>query len=247
MSSGALRRKSEFKISKSETMFKFQNHKLELSQFLKLGFVLNFEFRISGFRPDGRRAFTLIELLVVLAIILIMTGVAVTTLSGVGTPKQQLRREARDMTGLFKEARLAAMERKLKVDVYADPSSRTVCVVESGYGRTLAADGVRWADLTPETNRFFRVTTFPDEIGIEAFTLNEIEPETAGEEPLFEQVEKQNASVDTAETGRPVFSFTHLGGATGGGISVTRNNLRIDIACDLLTGLPMIVQRRAEQ
>ncbi len=189
----------------------------------------------------------MIELLVVLAIILIMTGVAVTTLSGTGTPKQQLRREARDLISLFKEARLVAMERKLKVDVYVEPEARAVYAVESGYGRQLLADGTEFADLEPASNRFFKVTVFPEEIEIEAFTLNDIEPETTGEEPLFEKAAKEDSSFEPAETSRPVFSFTHLGGATGGGVSVARNDLRIDIACDVLTGLPEIVQRRAAQ
>ena len=199
-------------------------------------------------------AFTLIELLVVLAIITIMISVAVATLSGVGTPKQQLRREAGGLTGLFKEARLAAMERKLKVDVYVEQAARMVCAVESGYARKLLAgnpeffsDGTGWVDFEPETNRFFRVTKFPEEIGIEAFTLNDIEPEKDGEEPLFEPAVEKDVVVEPSESSRPVFSFTHLGGASGGGISVVRDEIRIDIACDLLTGLPEIVRRRAEQ
>ncbi len=198
----------------------------------------------------------MIELLVVLAIILIMTGVAVTTLSGAGTPKQQLRREARDLTGLFKEARLAAMERKLKVDVYVEPSARAVCAVETDYARKLLtdnpgffSDGTSLKDMVPETNRFFRVTAFPEEIAVEAFALTDIEPEKTGEEPLFEAVPKgmPATGIETAEVSHPVFSFTHLGGASGGGVSVVRNGLRIDIACDLLTGRPEIVRRRAEQ
>lgn len=204
-----------------------------------------------GHRNSG---FTMIELLVVLAIILVMTGVAVATLSGAGTPKQQLRREARSLTGLFKDARQAAMERKLKVDVYADPSARTVCAVESGYARKLLADNAEFfsdssnlTELIPETNRFFRVTTFPEAIGIEAFTLNDIEPEPTDEKPLFEPAPKEAVPMDSSEISRPVFSFTHLGGASGGGVSVVRGDVRIDIACDLLTGLPEIVRRRAAQ
>jgi hypothetical protein len=194
-------------------------------------------------------------LLVVLAIITIMIGVAVATLSGTGTPKQQLRREACGLTGLFKDARLAAMERKLKIDVYAEPSSRTVCAVESGYALKLLAenpeffsDGTGWTDFEPETNRFFRVTKFPEEIGIEAFTLNDIEPEKNGsEEPLFESAVEKDVAGEPSESSRPVFSFTHLGGASGGGISLIRNDLRVDVACDLLTGLPEIVRRRAAE
>ena len=205
---------------------------------------------------NRNRGFTLIELLVVLAIISIMVGVAVATLSGAGTPKQQLRREARDLTKLLKEARQAAMERKLKVDVYVEPSIRAVCAVESGYARKLLADNAEYfrdeaslKELVPETNRFFRVTTFPEEIAVEAFALSDIEPETTGDEPLFETVPKEipMTGTETSDVSRAVFSFTHLGGASGGGVSVVRNGLRIDIACDLLTGLPEIVRRKTAE
>ena len=205
---------------------------------------------------NRNRGFTLIELLVVLAIITIMIGVAVTTLSGAGTPKQQLRREARGLTGLLKEARLAAMERKLKVNVYVTPAVRTVCAVESGYARKLLADnaeffsdGASLTNLVPETNRFYRVTTFPEEIELEAFALSDIKPETTNDDPLFEKAPKDEpvTGTETSEVSRAVFSFTQLGGASGGGISVVRNGLRIDIACDLLTGLPEIVQRKAAE
>ncbi|MEI8206658.1 MAG: type II secretion system protein [Kiritimatiellales bacterium] len=205
---------------------------------------------------NRNRGFTLIELLVVLAIILVMASVAVATLFGVGTPKQQLRREARDLTKLLKEARQAAMERKLKVDVYVEPSVRAVCAVESGYARKLLADNAEFfadetslKELVPETNRFFRVTTFPEEIAVEAFALSDIEPVVTGEEPLFAPAPKEvpMTGAETSAVSRAVFSFTHLGGASGGGVSVVRNGLRIDIACDLLTGLPEIVQRKAAQ
>ncbi|MGE4490514.1 MAG: Tfp pilus assembly protein FimT/FimU [Kiritimatiellales bacterium] len=198
--------------------------------------------------------FTMIELLVVLAIILIMTGVAVSTLSGTGTPKQQLCQEALDMTELFRAARLTAMERKLKVDVYADPATRTVCAVDSSYGRELLAetpeffsDGVSLSDWEPQSNRFFRVTQFPEEIGIEPFSLSDIEPEMTNDDELFEIILENAVDKDEETVSRPVFSFTHLGGATGGGVSVARDDWRIDIACDLLTGLPEIVQRKAAE
>jgi prepilin-type N-terminal cleavage/methylation domain-containing protein len=243
-------------------MSKIENLKFTIFRFENRRFVSSFGFatllprfaaasafggRVSNFGPKRARGFTMIELLVVLAIIMILTAVAVVSVPGGGTPKQQLRREARDLIGLLKEGRQAAMERKLKVDVYLDPTDRTVCAVESGYGHQLVAGNVAFADLEPATNRFFKITTFPEEILIEAFSLDDIEPEATGEEPLFTKVPK--ISMDGAEVAeaarRPAFSFTHLGGATGGGVSLTRNDLRLDIACDLLTGLPMIVQRRA--
>lgn len=222
-------------------MFKIKNPKSENFR------CKNWRF-VSSFSPERARGFTMIELLVVLAIILIMTVVAVTALPGKGTPKQQLRREARGLISLFKAARQTAMERKLKVDVYVDPETRSVYAVESRYGRKLLADGTAFADLEqPESNRFFRVTTFPEDIRIDAFTLSDIEPPGTEEAPLFEPVVQDESASDTDETNQPVFSFTRLGGATGGGVSVARNGLRVDIACDLLTGLPQIVQRRAGQ
>lgn len=207
-------------------------------------------------RRSLNSGFTMIELLVVLGIILVMTVVAVASFSGTGTPKQQLRKEARDLSGLFKDARLAAMERKLKVEVYADPFSRAVCAAESGYARKLLvensrffSDGTGLAEFVPETNRFFRTVTFPETIEISAFTLADIEPETTGDEPLFEPVPEEEPVLEDelSEASRPVFNFTHLGGASGGGISLTRGDLRIDIACDVLTGQPQIVRRRAAQ
>ena len=207
-------------------------------------------------RRSRNSGFTMIELLVVLAIIMIMTVVAVVSFSSTGTPKQQLRREALGLTRLLKDARQAAMERKTKVDVYVEPGIRTVCAVESGYARKLLADnaelfsdGDSLTNLVPETNRFFRVTTFPEEIAIDTFTLDDIEPETTGDEPLFEKAPKEDsvAGTETSGVSRVSFSFTHLGGASGGGVSVARGELRIDIACDLLTGLPEIVRRKAAQ
>ena len=201
--------------------------------------------------------FTMIELLVVLGIILVMAAVAVASFSGAGTPKQQLRREARDLNRLFKEARHTAMARKLKVDVYVDPAARSVCTVESGYARKLLAENGRFfsdgdglTDFEPKTNRFFRTVVFPEEIELEAFALEDIEPETSGDEPLFETVPEKAGTTgadEPSEISRPVFSFTHLGGASGGGISVARDDLRIGIACDVLTGQPQIVRRRAAQ
>lgn len=196
----------------------------------------------------------MIELLVVLGIILIMTAVAVSTLSGAGAPKQQLRKEALGMTELFRSARLSAMERKLKIDVYADPATRTVCAVESAYGRELLAEnpeffseGVSLSAWEPQSNRFFRITQFPEEIGIESFALSDIEPEMTNDDAVFEIIPKEIADDEEQTTSRPAFSFTPLGGASGGGVSVSRDDRRIDIACDLLTGLPEIVRRRVEQ
>ncbi len=210
---------------------------------------------IPFFRHSARSAgFTMIELLVVLGIILVMIGVAVTSLSGSGTPKQQLRKEARALNGLFKEARQSAMERKLKVDVYVTPEARMVCAVEAGYARKLLAensdifsDGVSLKEFVPETNRFFKIIMFPEEIAIEAFTLNDIEPETIGEEALFEPAPQADVINEASKPSSPVFGFTNLGGSSGGGVSVVRDGLRIDIACDLLTGQPGIVQRRGAQ
>ncbi len=209
----------------------------------------------SSTHPCFRRSksgFTLVELLVVLGITVILAGVAVASLSGVGTAKQQLRREAREVMGLFQESRRAAMERKLKVEVYVAPAARAVCAVESAYARKLlAADGRFFSDGTglsgfePESNRFFRVAFFSEEIVLDSFPLAEIEAHSGGEAPLFEPALPGEPPGETGGVSRPVFSFTQLGGATGGGVSVSRGDVRIDIACDLLTGMPELVRRRA--
>lgn len=204
-------------------------------------------------RDHEHGGFTLIELMVVLGIILIITSVAIASFSALGTPKQQLRSEARGIFRLFSDARLAAMERRLQVDVFVNPEIRSVCAVEAGYSRKwLAAN----EGLSPEeihqatgsdSNRFVRMTALPDSFELEAFALSDIEMEETDEKaPLFETVQARAVQQQTSGVIRQAFHFTQLGGASGGGISVSRDGVRIDIACDVLTGRPELVRRKAK-
>jgi prepilin-type N-terminal cleavage/methylation domain-containing protein len=207
-------------------------------------------------RRNLNSGFTMIELLVVLVIIMIMTAVAVISFSGSGTAKQQLRKEALSLTALFKDARSAAMDRKLRVDVYVSPEARLVCAAESGYARKLTAEDAEFfsnsaglQDFEPETNRFFRTVSFPEGFELEAFALADIETEQTDDKSPFEPVGNVESARSDELSGisRPVFSFSHLGGSSGGGISVAHGESRIDIACDVLTGQPQIVRRRAAE
>jgi prepilin-type N-terminal cleavage/methylation domain-containing protein len=199
------------------------------------------------FRKQG---FTLIELLVVLSIILIISGVAVTSVSGFGSPKQQLRREARGLMKLFSEARRTAMIRKMAIDVYVDESSRTVCAIESAYGRTLVSTGEFFERLLEaeeggiDSSRFVRTVSFPEQFQLEVFPVELIDTGAFDADELF-QVEERNVEFEEGEV--LAFSFTHFGGASGGGVSLLRKDVRFDIACDVLTGRAAPVIRKESE
>lgn len=203
-------------------------------------------------RGYERGGFTLVELLVVLGIILVMTGVAIASFSALGTPEQQLRGQARGIIRLLKEARLAAMERRLQVDVYVDPEIRSVFAVEAGYARKwlaanegLSPEEIRQAPGS-DSNRFVRVTALPDSLEVEAFALSDIDTgEQDGKAPRFESGQARALRQQTAGVVRAAFHFTQLGGSSGGGIGLSRDGARLDLACDVLTGRPELVRRKA--
>jgi prepilin-type N-terminal cleavage/methylation domain-containing protein len=201
---------------------------------------------IPSFQYSARSAgFTLIELLVVLSIIAVIAGIAITSFPGLGSSKQQLRREARSLLSLFSEAHRTAMVRKMKVDVYVDESIQTVYAIESGYARRLLQGGGFSESLSEgiadgaDSNRFFQVVSFPDEFELEAFSADEIAEESSDDaffQPSFPVTEMHSAEV-------LAFSFTHFGGASGGGVSLSRGGVRLDMACDILTGRVVFVKR----
>jgi hypothetical protein len=127
-----------------------------------------------------------------------------------------------------------------------DESIRTVYAIESGYARRLLRgdgfseslfDGI--ADGA-DSNRFFRVVSFPDEFELEAFSADEIAEESSDDDAFF-QPSFPVAEMHPAEV--LAFSFTHFGGASGGGISLSRGGVRLDMACDILTGRVAFVTR----
>ena len=194
----------------------------------------------------GSSGVTLIELLVVLSLIFIIAGIAVSSVSGFASPKERLRREARGMMKLFAEARRTAMVRKVKVGVYVDESARAVFAIESAGVRHLRQTGEFYerlldvAEAGLNTNRFFRGVYFSEEVVPEAFSVDEIARD--GDEVDIFQPEVFFGEAAVGEV--LAFSFTHFGGASGGGVSLTRDGIRLDLACDILTGRVAPVTRR---
>lgn len=197
---------------------------------------------IPAFQYSGRKAaFTLIELLVVLVILVIVTTVSVTSIPSFASPRQKLRTDAREMLSLLQESRRTAMLRKTKVDVWVDPDSGTVRAVEAAWSkkRTAAGDSLfgEEEDLI-DTNAYSRIVSFEEDIELSTFPAEAVETVFSSEEDPFSEAD----SVESAIEERIALSFTHFGGASGGGISLIRENVRLDIACDILTGEPETVR-----
>lgn len=214
--------------------------------------------QVSSFKSQvSRSGFTMIELLVVLAIVGVVITISVPTIASMTSPKHTLRKEGRRVMSLMQEARAAAMNRKIRIDVWVDPVLNEVHAAESSAYRALMADDpydriVRheedWA--LAMSNRFDRVLVFGEDFFIEAFSADQIavpseENETfqALEEPLPDL----QVLEDLPEGGTRALSFTHFGGSDGGGVSLYYEDVRLDIAVDILTGKPKIVSRTANE
>jgi len=190
--------------------------------------------------------FTMIELLVVLAIIGVVVTISIPTVASMTSPKHTLRKEGRRVMSLMQEARAAAMNRKIRVDVWVDPVLNEIHAAESSAYRALMT-----GELDEEqralimSNRFERAVAFDDEFFIEAFSVDQISAPTAND--TFEMLDEPppNFQMQEAQPEGEVraFSFTHFGGSDGGGISLYYEEIRLDIAADILTGKPKIVSR----
>jgi prepilin-type N-terminal cleavage/methylation domain-containing protein len=219
-------------------MHKIRNHKFETFRFLKLRFVSNFEFRISSFsRPTA--GFTLIELLVVLVILIIITGVSMTTIPSFSSPRQKLRNDARELLTLLREARQTAMLRKMKVDVCVDPDRGSVRVIETAHARKLTVTGESIFDEDAvDTNVWFRTVSFDEDIELGIFPPEAVKTVLSDDDDPF----SESPEWEPVEGDAVAFTFTTFGGASGGGISLIRDDSRLDIACDILTGEPEVVE-----
>ena len=233
-----------------------KNSNARHSQIWKLKFVPNFKVQISqslrslpSFRASvclrrssfnaPKAAFTLIELLVVLVILIIVTGVSITSIPSFSSPRQRLRTEARELLTLLRDARQTAMLRKTKVDVCVDPDGRTICVIETVRSRKLAMAGESIFDEDAvDTNRYFRTVSFGDGVELGTFPPEAVQAVLSTEDDPF----SRSAEWEMAEGETVAFTFTTFGGSSGGGISLVREEARLDIACDILTGEPEIVQ-----
>ncbi len=220
-------------------MHKFRNHKFRTFRFLKLGFVSNFEFRVSSFNAP-KAAFTLIELLVVLVILLIVTGVSVSSIPSFASPRQKLRSDARELLSLLQQTRQTAMLKKIKIDLCVDPETRTVRAIETAWSRRLATTGQSlFEEELIGSNVYSRAVSFGEDIQLDTFPPEAVQTVLSNEQDPFARISERPAP---APGERVAVTFTHFGGASGGGVSLIRDDVRLDIACDILTGEPEVVE-----
>ena len=197
---------------------------------------------------NGRQSgFTLVELIVVMAIVAILITISVPVIASFSSPKETLRKEGRRVMQLMNEARQVAMSRKVRIDVRIDPVMNEIRAVESQAYRSIMAhdpdglidrEGEEW--LLAMSNRFERVIAFSDEIRLEGFPIEDIKA-PFDEDEVFHHLETQELGDSEIEV--IALTFTHFGGSDGGGISLFYKETRLDMAADILTGRPKLVNR----
>jgi prepilin-type N-terminal cleavage/methylation domain-containing protein len=200
----------------------------------------------------NKNGFTLVELIVVLAIVAILIAISVPAIAAFSSPKETLRKEGRKVMRLMNEARQVAMSRKVRIDVRIDPVMNEIRAVESQAYRSIIAnypDGlIDRADedwLVAMSNRFEKVVAFSDEIKLEGFPVEEIEA-PFNEDEVFQYLETRDRDFQEQEDPEEeviALTFTHFGGSDGGGISLFFKETRLDMAADILTGRPKLVNR----
>lgn len=203
-------------------------------------------------RKRRQSGFTLVELIVVLAIVAILITISVPAIAAFSSPKETLRKEGRRVMRLMNEARQAAMSRKVRIDIRIDPVMNEIRAVESQAYRSVMAnfpDGLidredeAW--LLAMSNRFEKVISFSDEIRLEGFPVEQIE-EPFDRDEVFQHrnLREQDAYEDEDPEAEVVaLTFTHFGGSDGGGISLFFRDTQLDLAADILTGRPKLVNR----
>ena len=200
-----------------------------------------------------QNGFTLVELLVVLAIIAAMITISVPAVAAFTSPKETLRKEGRRLMALMNEARLVAMSRKVRVEIRIDPMMNEIRAVESHAYRSLMAhypDGL--VDREDElwtasmSNRFEKVISFTEEFLLEGFPVEQIEA-PFDEDEMFQSleiVEDPLQALENPEAEYVAFNFNHFGGSDGGGVTLAFKETTLNIASDILTGRPKMVNRR---
>ena len=95
------------------------------------------------------------------------------------------------------------------------------------------------------SNRFERVLLLSDETMLDAFSVDEIDASSDDEDPFQDAPEPDVFALDgESEMEIHAISFTHFGGSDGGGVSLLRESVRLDVAADILTGRPRLVRRK---
>jgi hypothetical protein len=176
----------------------------------------------------------------VLVILLIVTGVSVTSIPSFASPRQKLRSDARELLSLLQETRQTAMLRKMKIDLLVDPETRTVRAIETVWSRRLATAGESlFEEELIGSNVYSRSVSFAEDIQLDTFLPEAVQTVMANDQDPFGSISERQ---EPAPGERVAVTFTHFGGASGGGISLIRDDIRLDIACDILTGEPEIVE-----
>ncbi|WP_372808337.1 prepilin-type N-terminal cleavage/methylation domain-containing protein [Pontiella sp.] len=202
---------------------------------------------------DGRKSgFTLVELIVVLAIVAVLVTIGVPALAAFSSPKETLRKEGRRVMRLMNEARQVAQSRKIRIEIRIDPVMNELRAVESNAYRSLMAnhpDGLidrqdeDW--LLAMSNRYERTVAFGEEIGLEGFSIEDIEAPFQ-EDDAFRRLDRVGDYEvnETPEAETVALAFSHFGGSDGGGVSLFYKETTLNIAADILTGKPKVVNRR---
>jgi hypothetical protein len=179
--------------------------------------------------------------------------VSIPTIASMTSPKHVLRREGRRLMALMQEARAESMNRKIRICILVDPEKNEVRAVEAsvyhalrdGLYESIAHDSEAWA--LAMNNRFERVLVFSDDMILDGFPVDQIDAFPDTDDPF--QVLDEDARESSTPTERPegeflALLFNHFGGSDGGGVSLCRDAWRLDIAADILTGRPGLVQRK---
>lgn len=195
----------------------------------------------------SKSGFTMVELLVVLAIIVVITSISIPTIDAMTSPKHALRKEGRKVMRMMTQARMAAMARKVQVDLRINPATREVRMVEARAFQSLETADSDFQSMETDTNLFEKVVTFDEDYALECFSADQIlTGKEAEEQSPFQTLEESLADGEEAGDQLAV-SFTHFGGSSGGGITLIKDEVRLDIAADILTGRPKLVKREREE